>query len=51
MSTWLVALTGVIYLYVAAEMFWKGQAAMAVVYFGYALANAGLYIAVDRGIA
>lgn len=51
MSSWLVILTGVIYLYVAGEMFWKGQSAMAVVYFGYALANAGLYVAVDKGIS
>lgn len=51
MSAWLVVLTGVIYLYVALEMFFKAQPAMAVVYFGYAIANAGLYIAVDRGLA
>lgn len=46
MSGWLVALTGVIYAYIAVEQGVKGNASMAVVYFGYALANVGLYMAV-----
>jgi hypothetical protein len=44
MSTWLIALTGAIYLWVAAEQFFKlDNVPMAIVYFGYAFANAGMY--------
>lgn len=46
MSSWLVALTGIIYLYISVEQALKGNASMGVVYFGYALANVGLYLAV-----
>ena len=46
MSAWLVALTGLIYLYISLEQAWKGSAAMGIVYFGYALANVGLYMSV-----
>lgn len=46
MSAWLVALTGLIYAYVAAEQGWRGNWAMAVVYSGYAFSNIGLYLAV-----
>jgi len=52
MSSWLVALTGLIYLWIAVEQsFLKKDFAMGIVYFGYALANVGLYIAVAKGIA
>ena len=47
MSSWLVAFTGLIYLYIAAEQAWKHNYPMAIVYLGYALANVGLYLAVD----
>lgn len=46
MSPWLVALTGVIYAYIAAEQFLRGTSSMCVVYAGYAFANVGLYMAV-----
>jgi len=46
MSAWLVALTGLIYAYVAAEQGWRGNWSMAVVYSGYAFSNIGLYLAV-----
>ena len=46
MSAWLVALTGVIYAYIAAEQSFKGSWDMAIVYAGYALANVGLWMAV-----
>jgi hypothetical protein len=46
MSGWLVALTGAIYGYIAVEQGLKGNPSMAIVYFGYALANIGLYMAV-----
>ena len=47
MSQWLVAATGIAYLYVAIEQLVKGNTPMAIVYFGYALANVGLYVAVN----
>lgn len=46
MSGWLVALTGLIYAYVAAEQMFKGNAAMGLTYAGYAFANIGLWMAV-----
>lgn len=46
MSGWLVALTGLIYLYISVEQALKGNAPMGVVYFGYALANVGLYLSI-----
>lgn len=43
MSAWLIALTGFIYAGVAVDQYLKGAGSMAVVYFGYALANVGMY--------
>lgn len=43
MSSWLIALTGLIYTFVALEQFLKGNSGMAVAYAGYAFANIGLY--------
>ena len=51
MSKWLVAITGLIYLWIAVEQFMKKDWAMSIVYFGYALANVGLYVAVNKGIS
>lgn len=44
MSGWLIALTGVIYAYVALEQGSKGNPGMAIAYAGYAFANVGLYM-------
>lgn len=44
MSSPLIALTGVIYLYVAVEQFWHGNPGMGIAYLGYAFANVGLFI-------
>ncbi len=44
MSAWLIALTGLIYLYVALEQALAGHHAMAAVYAGYSFSNVGLYI-------
>lgn len=46
MSGWLIVLTGLIYAYISGEQAFKGDTSMAIVYFGYALANVGLYMAV-----
>lgn len=48
MSGWLIVLTGLIYLYISGEQTVKGNWPMVVVYFGYALANVGLYLAVEK---
>ena len=44
MSGPLIALTGLIYAYVALEQFWRGNHAMGTVYCGYAFSNVGLYL-------
>lgn len=46
MSVGLIAITGVIYLGVALDQLLKGEHGMAVVYLGYAVANAGFMFAV-----
>jgi hypothetical protein len=43
MSAGLIALTGVIYAYIALEQFWRGSPYLGVVYLGYAFSNVGLY--------
>lgn len=45
MAAWLIALTGVIYAYVAADMAWQGKTGLAIAYAGYAFSNVGLYLA------
>lgn len=42
MSTPLVILTGLIYLYIAVEQFFKGELGMSMVWLGYAFAQAGM---------
>lgn len=44
MSSNLIILTGLIYLYIAIEQFFKSNIGMSLTYFGYALANVGLVI-------
>jgi hypothetical protein len=46
MSAWLVAFVGLIYLAVAVEQAYKGSWSMCIVFVGYALANAGMLVAV-----
>jgi len=48
MSAWLIALTGLIYLYVAGEQGYKGNIGMLITYLGYAAANVGLYILASK---
>lgn len=44
MSGPLIALTGLIYAYISADQFWRGNPGMGIAYFGYALSNIGLYL-------
>lgn len=44
MSGWLIAITGLIYAYVAIEQGVKGNIGLAIAYTGYAFANIGLYL-------
>ena len=48
MAGWLIALTGFVYAYVAADLAWHGKGGLAIAYAGYAFANVGLYMAATR---
>jgi len=48
MSAWLIALTGVIYFYVAFEQGMKGNVGMLIAYLGYAFSNIGLYLLASK---
>ena len=45
MSSWLIAVVGLVYAYIAFEQYSKGNAAMAITFGGYAVSNIGLYLA------
>jgi hypothetical protein len=45
MSAPLIALCGVIYLFVAVDLAWHGKTGLAIAYAGYAFSNVGLYLA------
>jgi hypothetical protein len=45
MAGWLIAITGLIYAYVAADLAWHGKTGLAIAYAGYAFSNVGLYFA------
>jgi len=45
MAGWLIAITGLIYAYVAADLAWNGKPGLAIAYAGYAFSNVGLYLA------
>lgn len=49
MSAPLIALTGLVYLYVSLEQAAKGNWPMFVCYLGYAFANVGLYLMAKAG--
>lgn len=44
MSGWLIAITGLIYAYVALEQGYYGNYPLSIAYAGYAFANVGLYL-------
>ncbi len=51
MSGFLIALTGLIYAYVAVEQAFKENPWLAIVYAGYAFSNIGLYYLATRAPA
>jgi len=44
MSSWLIIVTGLIYLYIGCEQGFKGNIALCITYVSYAAANVGLYL-------
>lgn len=48
MSNWLIALVGFIYLCVCVGEYRQGNTGMAIVFFGYSIANVGLILATAR---
>ena len=44
MSRSLIAITGIIYLYVSLDQFRRGNPGMGIAYMGYAASNVGLYM-------
>lgn len=44
MSQPLIVLTGLIYGYIALEQAWKGNVGVALMFFGYAFANVGVWL-------
>lgn len=48
MSGWLIALTGMVYLYVSVEQLIKGNTGMFIAYLGYAFSNIGLYLLASK---
>jgi hypothetical protein len=44
MSGWLIAFTGLIYLYICIEQAYRGNIGMSITYFGYSVGNIGLYL-------
>ena len=44
MSSTLIAIIGVVYLYIAGESYYKDNLGVAVMFAGYAFANVGAYI-------
>ena len=45
MSTWLIAVIGVVYLGVAVDLIIKGNIGLGIAFVGYSIGNVGLYIA------
>lgn len=45
MAPWLILAVGVVYLAIAADLVWTGQAGLALAFAGYSAANVGLYLA------
>jgi hypothetical protein len=49
MAAWLIAVIGVVYAFVAADLLYRGTTGLGIAFLGYALGNVGLYIAAKNG--
>jgi hypothetical protein len=49
MSSWLIIVTGLIYVYISIEQLVKGDSGLACMYAGYAFANYGAYLIATKG--
>lgn len=45
MAPTLIAITGLVYAWVAVDLAWQGRYGLSIAYVGYAFANIGLYFA------
>lgn len=45
MSSWLIAIIGVVYAVVAADLLWRGNIGLGIAFVGYSIGNIGLYLA------
>jgi len=45
MSATLIAIIGVVYAVVAADLLWRGNLGLGIAFIGYAIGNVGLYLA------
>lgn len=44
MSKWLIAVIGVVYLYIGIELLIKGNKGLGIAFLGYSLGNVGLFL-------
>ena len=49
MSSTLIAIIGLVYLYIAGEQAYKGEYPTAVMYIGYTIGNVGLFFLTNKG--
>ena len=47
MSSWFIAIIGIVYAVVGVDLWLKGDNGHSIAFFGYALGNVGLYLAVQ----
>jgi hypothetical protein len=45
LSSWLIAVVGLVYLYIGVEQYLKGNSPLGITFVGYAFSNIGLYMA------
>lgn len=48
MSTWLIGLVGIIYLIVSVDLYRQGKGDLALMFMGYAIAQAGVWLAATK---
>ena len=48
MSSWLIAIIGVVYFLIGVDLLLKGQTGLAISFFGYSLGNVGLYMVASQ---